>query len=82
MRPSFHWLVVLLVLLMASVGFWSGIIGIIDGAVTFPSKRESFIVVQAQSPKVFWGCVAAWLSIGVGMVWLAFTNIRELLARA
>jgi hypothetical protein len=82
MRPSFQWLCVLLVLLTAGVGFWYGISGILEGSVAYPSKRHSFMVSQASSPRVFWSCVAVWLAIGFGMVWLAAANIRELLGRA
>jgi len=82
MRPPFQWLVALIVLLMAGVGFWFGITGIMDGSVEYPSKRESLMVLRAANPKIFWSCVIVWLSIGVGMVWLAITNIRELLSRA
>jgi hypothetical protein len=82
MRPSFQWICVLGVLLISGFAFWTGITGILDGSVAYPSKRESFLVTQAANPRIFWGCVIVWLAIGVGMVWLAAANIRELLGRA
>lgn len=82
MRPSFQIIAALLILVGAGVGFWTGISGILEGSVTFPSKRETYHVLQATSPKTFWASVLVWLAMGVGFTWLAAVNLREAIRRA
>ena len=77
MRPSIQILMSLLILGMAGVAFWFAITGVIDGSVEFPSKHQSFQVLHSSSPKAFWGCVAAWLAIGVGFSGVSLVNLRE-----
>ena len=82
MRPSFQILAALLILAGAGFGFWTGISGILEGAVTFPSKRETYHVLQEASPKTFWASVLVWLAMGLGFTWLAVVNLREAFRRA
>ena len=82
MRPSFQILTALMILLLAGTCCYFGITGILDGSVEFPRKRESFQVMRAVSPKVFWACVLVWLIGGAGLFWLSLVNFREAVRRA
>jgi hypothetical protein len=78
MRRATQILTVLVILGAAIVGFWFGVSGILDGAVEFPSKGHQ-LVLRAASPRLFWGCVAAWFAIAVGFIALAVVNFKALM---
>lgn len=78
MRPLFQILGALVILSFGGVAGFSGIEGILDGSVVFPSKYQD-LVFQEVSPKSYWACIAFWLIMCAGFVWLALVNIIEAL---
>jgi hypothetical protein len=77
MRPAIQILMSVALLGVAGIGFWYCADGILSGAVQFPSKRESVLVLREVSPRAFWSCVAIWIGVGLGLAWLAVKNFRE-----
>lgn len=77
MRPAFQFAISITLLGLSGIAFWCCVDGVLSGAVQFPSKRESVLVLREASTKAFWSCVVVWFGVGLGLAWLALASFRE-----
>jgi|GEM_PF-5057655 hypothetical protein len=70
-------LIALVVLAFAIVGLGFGVFGILEGAVNFPSRQASGVIVQAESPVMFWASVGVWLVVGLGLFSVAVAILLD-----
>lgn len=74
-------LIALVVLAFAIVGLGFGVFGILEGAVSFPSRQASGVIVQAESPVMFWASVGVWLVVGLGLFSVAVAILLDVARR-
>ena len=77
MRPLIQILCAIVMIGVSGAGFWFGITGILDGAVEFPTKHDHFKVPRSVMPGTYWACVAFWVGVGFGALWVGLKNLKE-----